>query len=577
MLSSRRCSAPLRLGNSVHLPDRDGSRVVLIGTSEYTDGGLPGLGPVSKNIQAMKDTFTDPVRDIVPATNCRVMLNEGDLRLVGRRLVQAAKSASDLLLVYYSGHGLIGRRSELYLGLRDSDPGEPVFTSLKYDNLRDGVLDSPALTKVIVLDCCFSGRALTGTMADPVDTAIGQTEVKGTYVLTATAMDKVALIRQNEEFTAFSGRLLKILRKGIPDGPELLSADDVFHALDRVMAAEGLPRPRARGSDFAGRLALARNHAYRPQNPKDSADRKAVDGLTYLLLEEGATLAAIAHQRLLEFANDRRQDIAEAAAKALYDARIQPDSSEIDFGRVDQGSAPPLKTVHLAGPRAARICTPRLSHDWIRLDRAGDTLGVSLDTTTRGRLNGTITLEGPTGEAEISVAANVIAVDPAPSQPLQSADPRGNESSAKRSERASQDLPGRPLAGHPNSQNTSGQKSISPPSAKSTGGSRRPSGTRIQIDSSFWRPGQLNSKPCLGASSRAKRTPLPTPAERLCIHLPLDRRRPARASSLRRLPDTQSHCPVPRPAPTLPPPRRRSAGQSSSTRTSPGRPGPAGC
>ena len=93
-----------------------------------------------------------------------MLQDEGDIRLIGRYLRSAASEAEDLLLVYFVGHGLVsGRRHELYLGLPDSEWAEPEWNSLEYDKLRSSVLDSPAATKIIILDCCFSGRALSGS------------------------------------------------------------------------------------------------------------------------------------------------------------------------------------------------------------------------------------------------------------------------------------------------------------------------------------------------------------------------------------------------------------------------------
>jgi hypothetical protein len=61
--------------------------------------------------------LTDPVYGLVPEYHCTVLADEGDIRLLGRRLRQAARQAEDLLLVYYAGHGLVGgRRHELYPG-----------------------------------------------------------------------------------------------------------------------------------------------------------------------------------------------------------------------------------------------------------------------------------------------------------------------------------------------------------------------------------------------------------------------------------------------------------------------------
>ena len=76
-------------------------------------------------------------------------------------LRSAASQAEDLLLVYFVGHGLVAPRHDLYLGLPDSDLAEPEFNSLEYDKLRSAVLDSAAATKIIILDCCFSGRVVS--------------------------------------------------------------------------------------------------------------------------------------------------------------------------------------------------------------------------------------------------------------------------------------------------------------------------------------------------------------------------------------------------------------------------------
>jgi Caspase domain/ATPase family associated with various cellular activities (AAA)/AAA lid domain len=247
----------------MRLPDPQRSQVVLIGTSSYADSRLPDLPVVGKSISDLTATFIEPVYGLVPEDHCTVLADEGDIRLIGRQLRQAARQAEDLLLVYYAGHGLVGaRRHDLYLALPDSEWVEPEFNSLEYDKLRSAVLDSPAKTKVIILDCCFSGRVVSDTMADPLSAVIEQVEVEGTYVLTSAQRDQVALVLPGEEHTAFTGRLLNLLRDGIPGGSELLTIDDLYRQLVSRMQAEGLPHPQRRGTDSADLLALARNRAY---------------------------------------------------------------------------------------------------------------------------------------------------------------------------------------------------------------------------------------------------------------------------------------------------------------------------
>ena len=246
----------------MRLPDPERSRVVLIGTSRYEDENLPDLPAVGRGIEDLKAVLTDSIDGLVPEDHCDVLEDEGDIRLIGRRLRRSAGQAEDLLLVYFAGHGLTaGRRHELYLALRHTEWEAPEFNALEYDKLRSAVLSSPATTKVIILDCCFSGRVFGDTMADPATEVIGQVEVDGSYVLASAHRDQVSLILPGEDHTAFTGRLLRLFHEGVPSGPELLTIDDIYQRLRAQMKAEGLPQPHKRGTDSAQLLALARNRA----------------------------------------------------------------------------------------------------------------------------------------------------------------------------------------------------------------------------------------------------------------------------------------------------------------------------
>jgi DNA-binding CsgD family transcriptional regulator len=247
----------------VRLPDPQRSRIVLIGTSEYEDENLPDLPAVSRSLTDLKVALTDPVFGIVPEMHCDVLADEGDIRLIGRRVRAAARQAEDLLLVYYAGHGLTaGRRHELYLGLRHTEWDEPEFNALEYDKLRSAVLNSPAAAKMIILDCCFSGRVFGHSMAAPAAELIDKVEIDGSYVLASAHGNEISLVLPGEDHTAFTGRLLRLLRDGVHGGPEFLTIDDLYRHLRARMRAEGLPQPQKRGTDTADLLALARNRAY---------------------------------------------------------------------------------------------------------------------------------------------------------------------------------------------------------------------------------------------------------------------------------------------------------------------------
>lgn len=166
------------------------------------------------------------------------------------------------LLVYYAGHGLVaGQRHDLYLGLTDSQWAHPEFNALEYDKLRSIVLDSPSRIKVVILDCCFSGRALSQTMAEPMNGIMEQLSIQGTCVLTSAQRDQVALILPHEEHTAFTGRMIRLLTAGVPGSDMAVSIDELYRHIVVEMRTAGLSAPQIRRTQTAGSVALGYNRA----------------------------------------------------------------------------------------------------------------------------------------------------------------------------------------------------------------------------------------------------------------------------------------------------------------------------
>lgn len=251
----------------MRLPDRHRSRAVLIGSSAYHDAEhLPPLPAVGTSVTDLAAALTDPVYGIVPPEHCSVIVDARSPAEIRIPLLAASRQAEDLLLVYFSGHGLVGgRRGELFLAVYHSDWEAPEWESVPYDLLRDTVLDSPASTKAIILDCCFSGRALAGAMSDADTGVLGQLDIEGSCVIASSPRNKTSLVLPGERHTAFTGRLLSLLRDGAADAPALLTMSEIYRRLLITMRSQGLPEPQRRGTGTADALALGRNRAlYQP-------------------------------------------------------------------------------------------------------------------------------------------------------------------------------------------------------------------------------------------------------------------------------------------------------------------------
>lgn len=244
----------------MRLPDPQRSYAVLIGTGTYRSDRLPDLPAVGNNLQDFSDVLTDPALGGLPAERCVVVPDPSDPRTLFRILRRYAAAAEDTFLVYFVGHGQTGFRNELYLGLAETVPDELKVSALAFDLLRDVLADCPATNRVVILDCCFSGRAIQD-MAGEEETILGQVGIEGTYVLTSTPVNAVALAPAGAAHTAFTGELLRLLRTGVPSGPEFLTYGEIYRRLLHTATTRGLPVPRQRGTGTADLLALSRNPA----------------------------------------------------------------------------------------------------------------------------------------------------------------------------------------------------------------------------------------------------------------------------------------------------------------------------
>ncbi|MGW2329855.1 caspase, EACC1-associated type [Streptomyces sp. NPDC001700] len=244
------------------LPDPATTRAVLIGTSRYAQ--LEQIPAVADNLSALATALCAPHSWGLAPEHCTVVADPATAVEVLDAVRTAAEEATDTLLVYFAGHGLVEpRRGELFLGLTGSVPHRS-YTGLPYGTLRDVVLDGRSGRQVMLLDCCFSGRVLGFMSAPGTDAVIDQVEVEGTYLLASVPDTSFALAPPGEPHTAFTGELLRLLRDGAPGGPELLDLDTVYAQVYTALRAKGRPLPQKRDRNTAGGLALARNVAWTP-------------------------------------------------------------------------------------------------------------------------------------------------------------------------------------------------------------------------------------------------------------------------------------------------------------------------
>ncbi|MEO7194067.1 MAG: caspase family protein [Pseudonocardiaceae bacterium] len=194
----------------------------------------------------------------------RVLRDPESPTQVGIALAEEAEQATEVLLVYYVGHGVISPSGQLYLTTAATDrrPTRLTHTALAYSAVREALLASRARAVIVVLDCCFSGRAVETLGAEEIADFAA---VCGGYVLAAASRDEVALAPVGQPHTAFTGELIRLLTEGDPQAPLRLTLRYVFDALERAALARNLPLPQQRASGTIIDLVLCTNPAYQPR------------------------------------------------------------------------------------------------------------------------------------------------------------------------------------------------------------------------------------------------------------------------------------------------------------------------
>jgi hypothetical protein len=239
-------------------PDIDRSRAVLIGVGEYgadeeptaSSETLSSLNSVSANLTDVQHLLTEPDLGTFAVEHCQLVENPKGHDEIGRVLEAAGRDAEDVLLVYYSGHGLVDNRGRLYLGLPGTNPSQLGWTALPFELVREALQDSPAAVRILVLDCCFSGRAFESMSGgDGLQSALLDTE--GTYTLASSAANQPSFAPRGEPNTAFTGALLAAARQS--PGQTL---EELYRSTRSRLAAQGRPEPHRRSVDAAGDVIL---------------------------------------------------------------------------------------------------------------------------------------------------------------------------------------------------------------------------------------------------------------------------------------------------------------------------------
>ena len=252
-------------------PRPEDSRALLIGVADYPVGGaFPDVPPAIHNVSRMQSILTDSVYGGFSRANCRMFINPQSGEGIRAAVQAAAQQATDVLLVYYVGHGSRWGR-ELYLTSCSSKPESIETTGLRYATMRELLKATRARIIIVILDCCFSGLAaglLGGAetqleesdllSSDSDDEYLGDS-TDGICILASSGPNQPSRDSDGSEYTAFTGAFVDALTAAPLKGSPKLDLESLFRATKRRMRSAGLPHePLIAKFGGAERVAIVR-------------------------------------------------------------------------------------------------------------------------------------------------------------------------------------------------------------------------------------------------------------------------------------------------------------------------------
>ena len=317
---------------------------VVIANTRYADPGLAQLSAPGKDAEDFARVLKS--KDISAFDNVQVLLNQPK-SVIDETLDElfSDKKREDLLLLYFSGHGVKDEQGVLYLAAANTLRSRLRSTAVDSAFIRELMDDSRSESQILILDCCNSGAFAPGTKGaenDSMGTSTAfQTKGRGRVVLTATDStqyawegDKViggtTTATENSLFTYY---LVKGLEGDADqDGDGIITVDDLYdYAYDAIIKRTSLQTPRKWSFEQQGEIVLRQlppeeiKPAVLPpdletalQSTFPKVREAGINQLKELLGGKNVGLARVARQKLEDVAaNDDSRYLAALAGQFL--------------------------------------------------------------------------------------------------------------------------------------------------------------------------------------------------------------------------------------------------------------------
>jgi formylglycine-generating enzyme required for sulfatase activity len=305
---------------------------LVIANTDYQDASFAKLTAPGKDAEEFAQILSGA--ELAAFEDVQVLLNERESQI--RRSIArffADRRRDDLLLLYFSGHGIRNGQGQLFLAASDTEIAILEATGIPADFITYAMNNSRSQRQLLILDCCNSGAFAHGSKSgSAVGKSMGIASAFegsgfGRVVLTATDAtqfawegDQVIGETQKSVFTHF---LIEGL-KGAADrnGDGCVDVDELYeYAYEQVVRRTPKQTPGKWSYKQQGDIVLREN-----LKPRDVTPVPLPPELLEMLSHPSSSIRRAAIQDLIGLLDSRHLGLARAAQEKIREIAENDDS-----------------------------------------------------------------------------------------------------------------------------------------------------------------------------------------------------------------------------------------------------------
>lgn len=189
---------------------------LLIGVNEYGEG-VPSLSAPLNDVAAMQRVLQNP--KLGGFNQVKQLLNPNLIEMrkaIHELFSESEAQKDDLLLLFFSGHGMTDDKGNLYLANQDTAKRNFKATAVETSFIQEQLNSCKAKRQVVILDACFSGAYANGWRAKSIDLDITQQLLgsEGSVVLTSSSSTQKSFEEKGSTLSLYTQYLVEGIETG---------------------------------------------------------------------------------------------------------------------------------------------------------------------------------------------------------------------------------------------------------------------------------------------------------------------------------------------------------------------------